>query len=173
MALQVVSPAINVYRVTGVKDGQEQVEEQTFRRGDILPSWVSTSQQFVLTQTGMARQVGDFPDPALVAASEEPAPVILPEHIPQAVVGSEVTGPAVVTGTAPAADAGAGAEPAADVQPLADMPKESDTKPVWEDAAVSLGMKRGEAEGMRKADLMAEVNRRQEAALAAHPREDA
>jgi hypothetical protein len=157
MALQVVSPSVSVYKVLGVKDGQEQTEEHTFQRGEILPDWVNTYQQFVLTQTGMARQVGDFPDPALRAATQQPAPVLLPEHDPRTVLGTNVTQPALVTKRVTGEE-----EPP--TRSSGEEPSETDNKPVWEDYAVeSLGMKRTEAESLKKADLVKEVRRRQAA----------
>jgi hypothetical protein len=154
MALQVVSPAVSVYKVTGVKDGVEQTQEYTYHRGELLPDWVTPYQQFVLSQTGMARQVGDFPDPNLRRPEDMPAPVLMPEHSPLAVLGTEVTGPMAVTErvTAPPAAAPASSAPAGE------LPGDDENKPVWEDFAVNrLGMKRGEAEGMKKADLIKEV----------------
>lgn len=159
MALQVVSPAVSVYRITGrdAKTGAEQAEEHLFKRGELLPNWVSPFQQFTLTSTGMAREVGDVADPTLVKAEDVPAPVVLPEHNPSSVLGSGVNGPMVVTE--------AGAAPASDVvQPLESLPDDSETKPAWEDAAVALGLSRNKAESMRKGDLVAEVKARQAAA---------
>lgn len=157
MALQVVSPAVSVYRVTGVVEGVEQTREYTYKRGELLPDWVSPYQQFVLSQTGMARQVGDFPDPNLKRPEDLPGPVLMPEHDARTVLGTEVTGPAVVTErvTAPAAAARESSAPAGE------LPSDDDNKPVWEDFAVNqLGMKRGEAESMRKDDLKKEVRAR-------------
>lgn len=161
MALQVVSPAVSVYKVTGVVDGQEQTEEHTYPRGSILPDWVSAYQQFVLTQTGMCKQVGDFPDPALRSPADMPAPVLMPEHDARTVLGTAVTEPMAVTKrvTDPItvrddaeADGPAGGD---------DLPSDTDNKPVWEDYAVDqLGMKRGEVESMKKADLMRTVRQR-------------
>jgi hypothetical protein len=156
MALQVVSPAVSVYRVTGVKDGSEQSTEHTFRRGELLPDWVSSHQQFVLMSTGMARQVGDFPDPALQRAEEVPAPVVLPEHNPLVVQGTGVTAPMEVTRRYEAAtgqaDAGDGG-----------LPADADNKPTWERAALDYGITKAEAEAMRKADLVREVKARHDA----------
>lgn len=157
MALQVVSPAVSVFKVTGVKDGVEQTEEHTFARGEILPDWVTPYQQFVLSQTGMARQVGDFPDPNLRRPEDLPAPVLMPEHDPRTVLGTSVTGPMEVTSRVTGQDAAGGAGSDSD----GDLPSETDTKPVWEDFAVEhLGMKRGAAESMKKADLVKEVRAR-------------
>jgi hypothetical protein len=161
MALQVVSPAVSVFKVTGVVDGVEQTEQHTFHRGELLPEWVTPYQQFVLSQTGMARQVGDFPDPNLKRPEEIPAPVLMPEHDPRAVVGTEVTGPQnvvrVVTGQG--GDAGAGSDDGAE------LPADGDTKPVWEDYAVKRKfLKRGDAESMRKAELVDAVKQRHAAA---------
>lgn len=161
MALQVVSPTVSVYKVTGVENGQEQTEEHTFARGVILPDWVSPYQQFVLTQTGMAKQVGDFPDPGLRAVADLPAPVLMPEHDPRTVLGTEVTEPMAVTKriTEPVTvrdDAVAAGSAAGSVGD--DLPDDTENKPVWEDYAVErLGMKRGEAESLKKADLIKEV----------------
>ena len=155
MALQVVSPAVNVYKVLGVKDGQEVTEDHTFKRGEMLPDWVSPFQQFTLTSTGMARQVGDLIDPTLVEAANPPAPVIMPEHNPRAVLNSGVTEPRLVTETVDHNEEGIPAA-AADLE----LPDDSATKPVWEKAAERVGMKPQEAESMRKADLVAEVKRR-------------
>jgi hypothetical protein len=149
MALQVISPAVSVYKVLAVKDGVEQTEEHIFKRGELLPDWVSSHQQFVLTTTGMARQVGDFPDPTVQRPEQVPAPTVLPEHDPRSVLGSEVTGPKQVT---------AQADAEADGADLPDLPADGDNKPVWEDYAVDhCGMSRGRAESLKKADLMAEV----------------
>jgi hypothetical protein len=158
MALQVVSPSVSVFKVLGVKDGQEQTEEYVFQRGQILPDWVSSYQQFVLSQTGMCKQIGDFPDPALRAPVDMPAPVLMPEHDPRTVLGTEVTEPMAVTRRV--TDPGAGAAGGAASAP-GELPSESDTKPVWEDYAVDqLGMARGEAESMKKAELVKEVKTR-------------
>jgi hypothetical protein len=162
MALQVVSPKIAVFKVLGVNDqGQEETEEMTFSRGELLPDWVSSYQQFVLTQTGMCRQVGDFPDPNLTRPEDRPAPVLLPEHDPRAVVGTAVVAPKQVTAPADAEGAGR-ATPAGE---LPDLPAEDETKPVWEDYAVKhLGMSRNQAESQRKGDLVADVTKRHAAA---------
>lgn len=157
MALQVVSPAVSVFKVTGVKDGVEQTEEYTYKRGELLPSWVTPYQQFVLSQTGMARQVGDFPDPNLRRPEDIPAPVILPEHDVRTVVGTDVIGSEVIRRvTDPAAvevDGSAG-EPVAP----GELPADAAPKPVWEDFAVTqFDMPRGKAEGMKKADLVREA----------------
>lgn len=157
MALQVVSPAVNVYRVTGVENGQEQTEEITFQRGELLPDWVTPYQQFVLTQTGMARQVGDFPDPSLRKVADMPAPVLMPEHSPLATLGTDVTQPMNVTTSRSSDEVTSAADPG-------ELPAKDANKPEWEDAAVRLGMSRNKAESMRKADLMDEVTKRHEAA---------
>jgi hypothetical protein len=159
MALQVVSPKISVTKITGVKNGVEQGEEHVFSRGELLPDWVPAFQQFVLTQTGMARQVGDFPDPRLHREEDQPAPVVKQEHSRQAVVNDfTVTGPAEVVP--------AGESRAATVE-LADVPDDTATKPVWEDYAVNqLGMSRNSAESLKKADLIAQVRARHAAATA-------
>lgn len=159
MALQVVSHAVSIYRVTGVSDGAEQTQEYTFKRGELLPEWVSPHQQFVLSSMGYARQVGDFPDTTLRAAEDMPAPVILPEHNPLAVMGSGVVAPMAVTERVTLADRAAGRE-GSDPEGL---PAEGDTKPEWERAAVRLGVPRGEAEAMRKADLVKETRKRHDA----------
>lgn len=156
MALQVVSPAVNVYRVLRVVNGQEQVEEKVFKRGELLPDWVSPFQQFTLSTTGMAREVGDVADPGLYKAEETPAPVVMPEHNPRTVVGSPITEPmAVVTTTETSGGA---------VAPLDSLPADDANKPLWEDAAYALGVPRKRAESMRKADLIEEVKARQAAA---------
>ena len=162
MALQVVSAAVNVYEELGVKNGKMETREETFRRGDILPDWVSSYQQFVLTQTGMARQVGDLPDPNLVPPQDMPTPTMLPEHTPSAIVGSGVsTSEVVATGPAGGAPAGSADD---------ELPAESANKPVWEDFAVDHGyLTRNKAESMRKADLVAEVTRMHEDAQFADP----
>lgn len=155
MSLQVVSPKVAVHQVTGTDDnGQPTAVEHVFLRGAILPDWVSPYQQFVLTQTGMARQVGDFPDASLHAPEEAPAPVMMPEHSPQAV---GLQGPTVVTEQVTGQDAAA---PGGHV-PDGELPDDNATKPVWEDvAAKRYGMSRSAAESMKKADLLAEVKKR-------------
>lgn len=163
MALQVVSPAVSVYRVTG-KDtsGSDITEETNFKRGAILPEWVDSYQQFVLTTTGMARQVGDLPDPTLVAPEDVPQPTLLPEHGPNTV--PPVPGASAVpsTGLASTGLAGTG-----------ELPKEGETKPVWEDfAAERRYMTRAKAESMKKGDLVAEVTRQHEEAVSAREHAD-
>lgn len=160
MALQVVSHAVSVYKETGVKDGTTQVEEHILKRGELVPDWVSPHQLFVLSQTGMAKQVGDFPDPNLRAPEDMPRPVVLPEHNPSTVVGSGVSGPVEVTRRV---EAGTTTSTAGASRRYGDLPKDSDNKTDWEDAAVELGMSRAEAESMRKADLVREVRTRQTA----------
>jgi len=150
MALQVVSPAVNVYRELGIKDGAMQIQDRTFKRGEILPSWVSPYQQFVLTSTGMARQVGDFPDANLGAPENTPQPTLLAEHRP-------------ATPLAPVQD-----DDAAGGSAGGDLPAETANKPVWEDFAVVNGyLSRNKAESMRKPDLVAEVTRKHGEAEAA------
>lgn len=165
MALQVVSPAVSVYKVLGVKDGQEQVEGYTFKRGEMLPDWVTPFQQFTLTSTGMVKEVGDLVDPALVKAEDVPAPVVLPEHNPAAVFGTNVTGPMVMVGEGEGDGTEARKEAtrkkglpkgAADVE----LPDDGATKPVWEETAGRVGIGKAEAESMRKADLVAAVKQR-------------
>ncbi|HYN95408.1 MAG TPA: hypothetical protein VES42_16290 [Pilimelia sp.] len=172
MALQVVSQKVSVYKVLGVKDGQEQTEEHVFVRGQLLPEWVSAHQQFVLSQTGMARQVGDFPDPTLRRPQEEPAPVVLPEHSELGVLGTAVTEPATVVKRVEGADVRVGAA----TRPVGELPGENETKPVWEDFAVEglpegSRMSRPEAESMRKADLVKEVTARQQKAARAQAKQ--
>jgi hypothetical protein len=158
MALQVVSPAVSVYRVLRVdeKTHQEVSEEHTFKRGEVLPDWLSPHQQFVLSQTGMAREVGDLVDPGLIEAANPPAPVVLPEHSPRMVLGTGVTEPMRVESTFRD-----GVQVDAGVAPLEALPADTDTKPAWEDAAVALGLSRNKAESMKKADLVAAVKDRQ------------
>lgn len=168
MALQVVSPAVSVYKETGIKDGQMQTEEHVFKRGAVLPDWVSTHQQFVLMTTGMARQVGDLPDPTLRADEDMPAPVVLPEHNPLSVVADHtVTGPMVVTKRvgAEGSSTSTGSAPAASRKstPEGELPADSDIKPVWEQVAEDYGVPRAEAESMRKPDLIREVKARRDA----------
>lgn len=156
MALQVVSPKVAVFKVLGVDgQGREEVEEYYFSRGELLPDWVSWYQQFVLTQTGMARQVGDFPDPNLTRPEDMPAPVVKQEHDPRAVEGTAVTGPKRVTAQEGEGHAGL------DADSLPDLPDGDATKPAWEDYAVRyLGMSRNAAESQKKADLVADVTKR-------------
>lgn len=162
MALQVVSPAVSVFKVTGVdKDTHQEIsEEHVYHRGEILPDWVSPFQLFTLTTTGMAREVGDMLDPNLVADADRPAPVVLPEHNPATIPGSGVQGPMLVTERVDRD----GERAEADVQPLDELPADSDTKPKWEEAGVKLGLSRNRVESMRKGDLMDEVKQRQAAA---------
>jgi hypothetical protein len=163
MALQVVSPAVSVYRVLSVNDrGQEVTEDHIYKRGEALPDWVTPFQQYTLISTGMAREVGDLLDPRLVESGNPPAPVVLPEHNPSAVIGSGVSGPRVVERQVEGdgdPDDNIPAK-AADVE----LPDDSATKPVWEEAALDVGLDKASAESMRKPALLEEVKRRQSVA---------
>lgn len=152
MTLQVISTAVSVYHTQGVdKDGQPTATEHTYKRGQLLPDWVDSFQAFTLVSCGMAAEVGDEPDGSLRPAEEDPAPVVLPEH-----------GPTTNTGSRPVFNTGG--EVASD-ETLPALPEDSATKPVWEDYAVEslpsdYRMTRVEAEGYKKADLVAEVKSR-------------
>lgn len=156
MSLQVVFDKISVYREHGVKDGAMQVTEHTLKRGETVPSWVSPHQAFVLVQTGMAKEVGDTPDPTVRAT--EPAPVVLPEHSSFSVLGTEITAPAqVVRDEDVKADEGDEGDEDSDSN---ELPSDGALKEKWETAAEKYGMDRGEAESMTKPNLVKEVKRR-------------
>jgi hypothetical protein len=160
MTLQIVTAEVAVHRKLRdddgnpiIRDGAEQREETVFYRGQLVPEdWVDSHQMFVLTSTGMAKVVEE-PDPALRAAQERPAPVLLPEHSPQFVEGTSVTrAPELVTARTSAAtlddDSLAVPRPADDEQ----------DKAVWEDyAARSLGLNRAQVESLGMTDLKQKI----------------
>jgi hypothetical protein len=155
-----------------VPDGPEVIRT----RGEMVPEWVPTFQVSALASAGMVVFAAD-PDPLLRPVEEVPVqvrtpdqPVVLPsdpqgtpptladllveDNEPAPVTDPDV--PVTPTGENPAAE------------PLPPLPKQSDSKDVWEAYATrpQIGMPLGEAEAMNKTDLVAEVKRRHAAATA-------
>lgn len=146
----------------------------TLTRGERVPEWATEFEVNALMNAGMIVYASD-PDPTLVPPDAIAPQVRTPDQ--PLVLPSDPHGvPPLLSDRPSASDtasAGAvvpdGSEPAEPAEPLGPLPKDSETKDVWEQYATHplLGMTLGEAEAMNKKDLVTEVKRRH--AISAEP----
>jgi len=176
MAYQVLFNKLSFQKT---KEGQPTVPDgpEVIRvRGELVPDWVPTFQVSALASAGMVVFAAD-PDPVLRPIEEVPEQVRTPDQ--PVVLPSDPNGTAptladlvvVEDETPPVTDPDVPVTPTGDnppAEPLPALPKQSDSKDVWEAYATrpQIGMALGEAEAMNKTDLVAEVKRRYAAATA-------
>lgn len=122
--------------------------EEIVVRGGLVPDYVAPYIVSALFNSGVIVAVADRPDPTLVPVSEEPAaPALNPEQPPP---------PGTFPLTPSGSDSG---DESAD--PVTEKPSARDSKAAWESYAEHVGIDKAEAESMTKAELIAEVERRE------------
>lgn len=115
--------------------------EEIVERGGLVPKYVAPYIVSALLNSGVIVAVADRPDPALIPVSQEPAaPAQNPEQPPP-------------PGTFPLTPS--------EETPVTERPTARDSKATWESYAEHIGVDKGEAESMTKAELIAEVERRE------------
>lgn len=121
-------------------------DPEIFRKGDDVPDWAPPAIVAALAQSGMILPVADRDDAPIVddAAPAVPNPEILP---------SVFAPGGTVTATETAGDP--------QTTTVVERPKDSDTKPLWEAYAESIGIDRAEAESLTKPKLQARVAERE------------
>lgn len=164
MSLQVIAEKISVYEITGKNElGQPTAVDHIYERGQLIPDWVDSHQAFVLTNTGLAAEVGDHPDGSIRPLDKGPAPVLLPEHNPRVIPGSGTTGPLDVTEQVD--ETGVTSGRVAEDSNLPKLPADYASKGDWETYAseklpAEFRMERSQAEGLKKPELVTEVKAR-------------
>lgn len=124
-----------------VPTGPEEVVE----RGGLVPEYVAPYIISALLNSGVIVAVADRPDPTLIPVSQEPAaPAQNPEQPPP-------------PGTFPLTPV----DDESPAEPVTERPTARDSKATWESYAEHIGVDKGEAESMTKAELIAEVERRE------------
>lgn len=119
-------------------------------RGEALPEWVTPFQVNALVNAGMIVNTGDERPAYLAPEAELPAQPRTPDQpdvLPSDPNGSPLVLDAVTPGGTVA------------------RPGDRDGKAKWEAYAVQVGVPQAEAESLSKAELMAEVDRRESGSL--------
>lgn len=154
MAHQVFFQQLTFQR-TDPDDPQVPVgKPEIVKRGGMVPDYVLPFTIGALLNAGMIVPVADQPDARIVpfdAIPQQPRTLDQPPILPSDPQGLPPT---------QADAAGETATPEPEAAPV-ERPEVRDNKAAWEDYAVQIGVPRGEAEGMTKANLIAEVERRE------------
>lgn len=124
MSLTVVWAAAAVQKTTVGEDGKTVSEEVILKRGDTLPDYVSDFQRSVMVMVGAARDLGQAVEVVQAAVDAVTADM---EPTPSPAVPPEV--PVAEPNTGATADV-------ADVEDGPVLPKDTDTRAVWEDYGV-------------------------------------
>jgi predicted component of type VI protein secretion system len=160
MPYQVLIAALSFQKVDPENPMVPIGEPEVVERGGMVPDYATTFLVNSLSNAGVIVPVSE-PDPRLFPAEEAPmqprnpdAPLVLP--------GGPVAPPLTIGTDGTLTD---GPEIVADDEPDADpsvRPSTRDNKAAWEAYAEQVGVDRATAESMTKAELVAEVERREE-----------
>lgn len=162
MAYQVYFNALGFQRTDPKNPTVPVGEPITLSRGERVPNWVTPFQINALMNAGMIVEVGDDLRTDLVPVEAAPPAPRTPDQ--PDVLPSDPNGvPPTVGGQGPeAADDPDGTTDEATGQAV--RPADRDSKEKWEAYAPTVGIARADAEAMTKAELVAEVKRREGAA---------